>query len=1152
MIDETRPPLRLSDAVTGLHEVPGPYVGGQQVSVPHSHNTPSPGGGGTTTTTQPGNLQPGQIIQQYPDGTAMIFTGQYNAFGEPVYDFIDISPPSGGGSAIAPTIYGSPYVSTFAGQSVLVQDTNYGPQVIQVLGAPEQGQYFSPNVPQGFVPIYDASGNVVQIQPDPTFQQPQQTFGQNTVDLGSGLLGLTNSQGQIISIINNPSYQGPGFGGLEQLAPGIYGTVNPGGGYGQIVQDPNFQPTFGAPESVGSGLLGIPGEGGYTQFIQDPTYQPTYSGIGQSGTPGQLEIKNAAGEVVGYQQDPAYFNISAQDQLAQFDKNLQFQYDQLKQQESNLKAQLASAEQQNRDRIAGQLQQVQMQIASAERIAAMDDATRRAIANQQAAVTQRGQDIEGQLTARGQNIGLLGNLISARQSAASTAAATRDPFRSSIILGGRSGGTTPVENFYRNYYDFLNSIPTPEVGEFQLPDQVHATAARGLKFNRSNGQPFNILVNDAVMNGDEEIIKTIRTPQGLMLQEIIPHNQTGRVPVHARAAAGFDATNPASSQASRQVELGAQPGGTGNTININVGTPTTTAEAQTTTGGQQAPQIVTASGGRQVNAETGGAALGGGTVSPATAWTPGQRLEMSRLGIDQTSPNALVQLRETQAQAQRGEQTGVDEIIPTNQANVQQTPPRPPGVPPEAVYNPSTGNWEWNGFQWTPEGEVIRPFVPSPEPEAGGGDPPGGTAPTVPPPFTPTIAAWYKHGEWAWYWTGSQWHPEPVHSPGGPYLGPPPENIQQPPPPPPPEDTEGFTDAQTGAFQTIAGLWQAMFVEGGGSPQQFIQEVQGLLYLFEDKPSVLSALNQMIALIQNGDMPGAAQLFNQIAGSFGQGTPPGGEGGETPTSTAFPPPAPPGTPEGTLIQYNGQHFRWTGDRWIATVVNTPGPTGPIGEVVPTPNISEAGAESFDQWFGREHASNALRARVLPDGTLVVEKRTGWKTGSSGIRSPIWEKVSAEEMQGYLDEYNAQTQGNNLVVDPETGQPTVEPKDGGTEEEGGDGGGEEGGTGSGDDETDEHFKNAGFGDDPEATVKQELESALAGDKTVVPTDLEPVYGVTLPAPTELAPLWNSWSQVQRDIVVSAYDLRGIPPEVLWEEFILPFIPNATPPTVIGYG
>src|SRR3990172_4569131 len=127
--------------------------------------------------------KPGDIVQTYPDGTAMIYTG-IDDYGNPKYDFMDISGPSGsdrapvygpGGGAgvvsVDPVGYGYVKVTYSDGSSEGVAGRS-----------PEAGQqptYYGGDLPSGYVPIRDTTGNIVGYEQDPGYVSPfeREQFG---------------------------------------------------------------------------------------------------------------------------------------------------------------------------------------------------------------------------------------------------------------------------------------------------------------------------------------------------------------------------------------------------------------------------------------------------------------------------------------------------------------------------------------------------------------------------------------------------------------------------------------------------------------------------------------------------------------------------------------------------------------------------------------------------------------------------------------------------------------------------------------------------------------------------------------------------------------------------------------------------------------
>lgn len=79
---------------TDIHGGFRPTGGARPVSLPGTAPPPPPGPAPAGAT----QYQPGQIVQTYPDGTAMIFTGRYDAYGDPIFDFIDVGGAAGGGA----------------------------------------------------------------------------------------------------------------------------------------------------------------------------------------------------------------------------------------------------------------------------------------------------------------------------------------------------------------------------------------------------------------------------------------------------------------------------------------------------------------------------------------------------------------------------------------------------------------------------------------------------------------------------------------------------------------------------------------------------------------------------------------------------------------------------------------------------------------------------------------------------------------------------------------------------------------------------------------------------------------------------------------------------------------------------------------------
>jgi len=477
---------------------------------------------------QPGQLYPGQIVQQYPDGTAMIFTGQYDGYGDPVYDFIDISAPAvgGGGAANPPTTTGGVRTENIPGVGlVLIQDTNYGPQVLQVIEPDAGGTVYGGTPPAGYTFAY-------------------------------------NNQGQPIQLVNDPSYQQPtpNVGALQPGPNGLYYTTDPGGGYTGYIGDPSYQPTYGAPTSVGSGLLGVPGQGGggYTSFINDPTYRPTFGENTVDLGNGYIGFTGPDGEIVDITQDPNYVSDYTKgiddrnfgEDVRRFNATLA--EDTASRQEHNafLYAQLAATTGVERERIAAQIQMNNAQIADNER---QRQSTER-IAGFQGGVQQRGQDIDYGLTTRGQDIQREGLVTGAIGDYYATAGAlSDDPFRQAQLLVGGSGGTTPNElaaNDYRAHIARLSRSYSPVGAAAPLPGTISLGAKRGLTVHpemieMGNGKQVRMRPGQAanVAVHDGEMLRTRMTPRGMMLEEVVPRDRAQGM--RARFGAAFGLVNAA-------------------------------------------------------------------------------------------------------------------------------------------------------------------------------------------------------------------------------------------------------------------------------------------------------------------------------------------------------------------------------------------------------------------------------------------------------------------------------------------------------------------------------------------------------------------------------------------------------------------------------
>lgn len=105
-------------------------------------------------------MQPSGAGQEAVPGP---FGGYFNP-----YTGAYISPPSGGGySGPAPTTYsGVRTIDLGNGMMGVVQDTNYGPQLVETFAKPS---YIGGDIPAGFLPVYDTNGNIVDLQVDPDY-----------------------------------------------------------------------------------------------------------------------------------------------------------------------------------------------------------------------------------------------------------------------------------------------------------------------------------------------------------------------------------------------------------------------------------------------------------------------------------------------------------------------------------------------------------------------------------------------------------------------------------------------------------------------------------------------------------------------------------------------------------------------------------------------------------------------------------------------------------------------------------------------------------------------------------------------------------------------------------------------------------------------
>src|SRR3990167_10561874 len=137
--------------------------------------------------------KPGDIVQTYPDGTAMIYVG-IDAYGDPRYEFMDISGgsggagrapvygPSGGASVVSvePVGYGYVRVTYSDGSSEITEDRSPSAQ--------QQQTYLSPDAPSGYIPIRDVQGNVIDYKQDFNYQgAPARREFDITAGLGEGL-----------------------------------------------------------------------------------------------------------------------------------------------------------------------------------------------------------------------------------------------------------------------------------------------------------------------------------------------------------------------------------------------------------------------------------------------------------------------------------------------------------------------------------------------------------------------------------------------------------------------------------------------------------------------------------------------------------------------------------------------------------------------------------------------------------------------------------------------------------------------------------------------------------------------------------------------------------------------------------------------------
>ena len=468
--------------------------------------------GGTVTAPPPPPTQYkiGDIIQQYPDGTALIVTG-FNAYGDPTTSLSNIS-PGGGSTAVhdAPTVnIGQPYQTTLPDGSVAtVQDTNYGPHVIST-NAPKDQTIYGGTPPAGYNYAYDSQGRPIQL-----VAQPQPGAGTPTGDP------------RVVSL---------------------------GGGRSALVQDstagPQYLSTWADSEVTGD-TFKVDLGGGRTALMQQsstgPKFISTYeSPINYSGTKnlggGFTGLVDESGKVVSAAVSPDYYSP---EHLKYLNDSLAADTAAKKQQ---LAQQQAQASMEHGDRLAAiqaDIQRTKMSIASNEKIATMQDKTEKAKAILASGVTQRGQNIDYGLGVRGQNITMrgqditnLGNTTQAVGTYYDTAARQQDPIRQSILLAGGSGGTTPVElasDTYRNYITQLVAN-TPKIGTVAaappLPPEVKYQAAEGADVMRFGdgknvslkpGKKLDIRFNE---KGTETLKVRVNDQGEPVIEGIVPHGE---------------------------------------------------------------------------------------------------------------------------------------------------------------------------------------------------------------------------------------------------------------------------------------------------------------------------------------------------------------------------------------------------------------------------------------------------------------------------------------------------------------------------------------------------------------------------------------------------------------------------------------------------
>lgn len=189
---------------------------GPQVITTYTPTTSSNLGGPTPTGMQPEYDANGKIVAYIPDpnflsvNTPSPYGGGQTPTGmQPVYD---------SNGKIAKYVADPSYVApgAYSGPTPTGMQPEYGPNGSIIAYIPDPS-YANPNTPSpygggqtpiGMQPVYDDKGHITKYIADPNYKPPVNYYG-GTKNMGSGITGITDTTGGIVSTQNTPGYLSP-------------------------------------------------------------------------------------------------------------------------------------------------------------------------------------------------------------------------------------------------------------------------------------------------------------------------------------------------------------------------------------------------------------------------------------------------------------------------------------------------------------------------------------------------------------------------------------------------------------------------------------------------------------------------------------------------------------------------------------------------------------------------------------------------------------------------------------------------------------------------------------------------------------------------------------------------------------------------------